>query len=63
MDCSYEDAGVKLQDRLCDWLANQGENEVADWFSEDYQRQPEVAAGERLVWSRHQQARMESRWH
>ena len=32
-DCSYEDAGVKLQDRLCHWLAEQGEEEVADWFS------------------------------
>ena len=32
-DCSYEDAGVKLQDRLCRWLAEQHEEEVADWFS------------------------------
>ena len=32
-DCSYEDAGVKLQDRLCHWLAEQGEEEVADWFA------------------------------
>ena len=22
-DCSCEDAGVKLQDRLCDWLADE----------------------------------------
>ena len=33
-DCSYEEAGVKLQDRLCTWLADQGESEVADWFSQ-----------------------------
>ena len=32
-DCSDEDAGVKLQDRLCRWLAEQGEEEVADWFA------------------------------
>ena len=32
-DCSYEEAGVKLQDRLCIWLAEQHEEEVADWFS------------------------------
>ena len=29
-DCSYEDAG---QDRLCHWLAEQHDEEVADWFS------------------------------
>ena len=33
-DCSFEDAGVKLQDRLCDWLASSGEESVADWFHE-----------------------------
>ena len=33
-DCSYEDAGVKLQDCWCTWLANQCESEVADWFSQ-----------------------------
>ena len=33
-DCSYEDAEVKLQDCLCNWLADQGESEVADWFSQ-----------------------------
>ena len=33
-DCSYEDAGVKLQDHLCNWLAEQDEEEVANWFSE-----------------------------
>ena len=33
-DCSFEDAGVKLQDRLCDWLASSGEAPVADWFHE-----------------------------
>ena len=32
-NCSYEDTGVKLQDHLCQWLAKQGEEEVADWFS------------------------------
>ena len=32
-DCSYEDVGIKLQDHLCHWLAKQGEEEVADWFS------------------------------
>ena len=32
-DCSYEDAGVKLLDCLCHWLAEQGEKEVTDWFS------------------------------
>ena len=31
-DCSYEDAGVKLQDRLRHWLAEQHEEEVAAWF-------------------------------
>ena len=32
-DCSYEEAGVKLQVRLCYWLADQGESEAADWFA------------------------------
>ena len=32
-DCSYQDAGVKLQDHLCHWLAEQHEEEVANWFS------------------------------
>ena len=32
-NCSYEDAGVKLQDCLCHWLARQHEEEVTDWFS------------------------------
>ena len=32
-DCSYEDAGVKLQDCLCNWLAERHEEEVANWFS------------------------------